>query len=58
MLLGIWLGQVEDRVSGMEDEAKEIISIKQGEQEHRLQGIWDMIKRSNLKIFVVKGAEI
>lgn len=58
MLFGIWLGLVEDRVSGMEDEVKEIISIKQGEQEHRLQGIWDMIKRPNLKIFVVKGAEI
>lgn len=57
---GIWLELVGGRMSGMENELKEIISIKRrGNMKFpscKKSGV--KIKRPNLRIFAVKGDEI
>jgi hypothetical protein len=49
------LDQVEERLSGIEGKVKEILqyfyaAIKKRKHNHNLQELWNMIKRTNLRI--------
>jgi TolA-binding protein len=56
--------QTEERISDMEDKIKELLHANNNKEnkmtthEFNIQELWDMIKRPNLRIHRMRGAEI